>query len=93
MIPDYSVTITDPYRSFKHKQIFWKSNSLQTESLFRTNNCLYPFQFGFWLNYSNNNLLMALVESIQKVLDAGKYTTGVFADLKRPLAQWITTFY
>ena len=36
---------------------------------------------------------MAIVESIQKELDAGKYTTGVFADLKKPLIQWITTFY
>ena len=27
---------------------------------------------------------MAIVESIQKELDAGKYTTGVFVDLKKP---------
>ena len=26
---------------------------------------------------------MAIVESIQKELDAGKYTTGVFVDLKK----------
>ena len=47
------------------------------------NNCLYPFQFGFQLNYSTNNALMATVESIQKQLDAGNYTAGVFVDLKK----------
>ena len=36
---------------------------------------------------------MTIVESIEKQLDAGNYTAGVFNDLKRLLARWITTFY
>ena len=36
---------------------------------------------------------MTIVESIEKQLDAGNYTAGVFNDLKRLLTRWITTFY
>ena len=45
------------------------------------------------INYSSNNTLMTIVESIEKQLDAGNYTAGVFNDLKRLLTRWITTFY
>ena len=37
---------------------------------------------------------MVIVESIKKQLDAGRnYTAVIFADLKSPLTQWITTIY
>ena len=36
---------------------------------------------------------MTIVERIQKRIDGGYYAAGVFADLKTPLVQWITTFY
>ena len=52
-------------------------------NLLEQNNCLYLFQFGFRLNYSTNNALMAIIESIHKQLDAGNYTAGVFVDLKK----------
>ena len=39
-------------------------------------------KIGFRLNYSTNNALIAIVESMKKQLDAGNYTTGIFADLK-----------
>ena len=44
---------------------------------------LYPYQFEFCINYSTNNALMTIVERIQKQLDAGKYTGGVFVGLKK----------
>ena len=47
------------------------------------NNCLYPFQFGFQLKYSTNNVLMAIVESIQKQLVARNYTVESFVALKK----------
>ena len=47
------------------------------------NNCIYPFQFGFQLNYSTNNALVAIVESIQKQPDTRNYTAGLFFDLKK----------
>ena len=47
------------------------------------NNCLYPFQFGFQLKYSTNNVLMAIVESIQKQLVARNYTAESFVALKK----------
>ena len=47
------------------------------------NNHLYPYQFGFRIYYSTNNALTTIVERIQKQLDAGNYTAGVFVDLKK----------
>ena len=47
------------------------------------NNHLYPYQCGFQIDYSTNNALMTTVERIQKQLDAGNYTAGVFVDLKK----------
>ena len=47
------------------------------------NNHLYPYQFGFRIDYSTNDALMTIVERIQKQLDAGNYTVRVFIDLKK----------
>ena len=48
-----------------------------------TRNCYYLFQFGFRLNFSTNNALMSIAENIQTQLDDGKYSAGVFVDLKK----------
>ena len=49
-----------------------------------TRSCYYyPFQFGFRLNFSTHNALMSIVENIQTQLDDGKYSAGVFVDLKK----------
>ena len=48
-----------------------------------TRNCYYLFQFGFRLNFSTNNALMSIAENIQTQLDDGKYSAGVFIDLKK----------
>ena len=64
-------------------KIFEKVIHCRLNPFLEQNNCLYPFQFGFRLNYSTNNALMTIVESIQKQLDAGNYTVGVFVDLKK----------
>ena len=37
-------------------------------------NQLYPYKFGFCIDYSTNNALMTIVEKTQKQLDAGNYT-------------------
>ena len=64
-------------------KIFEKVIHCRLNLFLEQNNCLYPFQFGFRLNYSTNNALMAIEESIQKQLDAGNCTAGVFFDLKK----------
>ena len=64
-------------------KIFEKVIHCRLNLFLEQNNCLYPFQFRFRLNYSTNNALMTILESIQKQLDAGNYTTGVFVDLKK----------
>ena len=46
-------------------------------------NHLHPYQFGFRIDYSTNDALMAIVERIQKQLDAGNYTARVFVDLRK----------
>ena len=46
-------------------------------------NQLYPYQFGFRIDSLTNDALMTIVERIQKQLDAGNYTAGVFVDLKK----------
>ena len=48
-----------------------------------TRNCYYPFQFGFRSNFSTDNALMSIVQNIQTQLDDGKYSAGVFVDLRK----------
>ena len=43
----------------------------------------YNFQFGFRLNFSTNNTLLSIVESIKSHLDKNKFCAGVFVDLKK----------
>ena len=43
----------------------------------------YNFQFGFRSNFSTNNALLSIVESIQSHLDKNKFCAGVFVDLKK----------
>ena len=64
-------------------KIFEKVIHCRLNLLLEQNNSLYLFQFGFRLNYSTNNALMAIVQSIHKQLDAGNYTAEVFVDLKK----------
>ena len=45
-------------------------------------NCYFSFQFCFRLNFSTNNAL-SIVGNIPTQLDEGKYSAGVFADLKK----------
>ena len=53
-------------------------------SLFlETRNCYYPFQFGFRSNFSTNIVRMSIVENIQTQLNDGKYSAGVYVDLKK----------
>ena len=67
---------------------FWKSDSQYIKLLLEQHNHLYLYQFGFRINYLTNESLMAIVEKIQKQLDAENYTTaGAFADLTKALDQ------
>ena len=43
----------------------------------------YNFQFGFRSNFSINNALLSIVESIQSHLGKNKFCVGVFVDLKK----------
>ena len=43
----------------------------------------YNFQFGFRSNFSINNALLSIVESIQSHLGKNKFSVGVFVDLKK----------
>ena len=58
-----------------------------------TQNCYYPFEVGFKLNFSANNALMSVAEYIQIQLDDGKYPAGIFVDLKIPLSPLSITYY
>ena len=64
-------------------KIIEKLIHLRLNLFLETRNCYYPFQFGFRLNFSTNNALMSIVENIQTQLDDGKYSAGVFVDLKK----------
>ena len=68
-------------------KVFEKVSHCRLNLFLEQNNCISinPFQFGFRLNYSTNNAAIANVESIQKQLDAGNCTVGVFVDLKKGL--------
>ena len=57
-----------------------------------SNNLLYLRQYGFRKNMSISLAIMELVENITNAMDNGKFTIGVFIDLKRHLILWITVF-
>ena len=88
MIPDYFAATTDQSPFQKKSKIFEKVIHCRLNLFLEQNSCLYPFQFGFWLNYSTNNVLMVIVESIKKQLYAAMYT-----DIRRLQTECITTFY
>ena len=44
---------------------------------------LYYRQFGFRKDFSTNHAILTLLESIQKVLDDGRFTCGIFIDLEK----------
>ena len=64
-------------------KIIEKLIHLRLNLFLETHNCYYPFQFGFRLNFSTSNALMSIIENIQTQLDYGKYSVGVFVDLKK----------
>ena len=43
----------------------------------------HNFQFGFRLNFSTNNALMSIVETIKYQFGDCKFSTDVFVDLKK----------
>ena len=48
-----------------------------------SNNLLYLRQYGFRKNMSTSMAIMELVENITTAMDNGKFTIGVFIDLKK----------
>ena len=64
-------------------KIFEKVIHSRLNFLLEQHNHLYPYQFGFDIDYSSKNALMTTVEGIQKQLDAGNYTAGLFVDLQK----------
>ena len=63
-------------------KIIKKLIHLRLSLFLETCSCYYSFQFRFRLNFSTNNAL-SIVENISTQLDDGKYSAGVFADLKK----------
>ena len=74
-------------------KIIEKLIHLRLNLFLETRNCYYPFQIGFRLNFSTNNALMSIGENIQTQLGDGKYSVGVFVDLKKSLTPLIITHY
>ena len=68
---------------FPYSLILEKLIHLRLNFFLETRNCYYPFQFGFRLDFSTNNALISIVENTQTQLDDGKYSAGVFVDLKK----------
>ena len=64
-------------------EIIEKLIHLRLNLFLETRNCCYPFQFGFRFNFSTINALMSTIENTQNQLNDGKYSAGVFADLKK----------
>ena len=64
-------------------KIFEKVIHSRLNFFLEQHNHLYPYQFGFHIDYSTNNALIRIAERIQKQLDTGNYIAGVFVDLKK----------
>ena len=64
-------------------KIFEKVIQSRLNLFLEQHNLLCPYQFGFQIYYSTNNALMTIIERIQKQLNAGNYTAGVFVDLRK----------
>ena len=63
-------------------KIIEKLIQLRLDLFLEAPNCYYPFQFGFRLNFSTNNILISIVENNQTQFDEIKYSANVFVDLK-----------
>ena len=61
----------------------FKSSSSSFQSSKVQKQLLLSVPIRFRLNFSTNNTLMPIVENIQTQLDDGKYSAGVFVDLKK----------
>ena len=48
-----------------------------------TNDILYDKQFGFRKSHSTSHAIITLVDKVSRALDTGKFTVGVFLDLKK----------
>ena len=78
---------------FNTGKIIEKLIHVRLNLLLETRNCYYPCQFGFRLNFSTNNVLISFLENIETQLDDGKYSAGVFVDLKKPLTLLTIAYY
>ena len=83
MAPDYFLQITDQFFFFQIQVNFFEKVIHSRLHFLEQHNHLFPYQFGFRINYSNNNALITIAERIQKQLDAGNYTAAVLVDLKK----------
>ena len=83
MTPHYFVLITDQFLFFQISKTFEKVIHSRLNLFLEQHNQLYPYQFGFQIDYSTNNALVTIAEIIQKQFDAGNYTAGVFVGLEK----------
>ena len=54
---------------------------------------LYEKQFGFRAKHSTNQVILSIVDNIQRQLKVGNIPVGFFLTLPKPLILWIMVFY
>ena len=64
-------------------KIFEKLVHKRLTSYFNQYNLFFERQFGFRKSHSTNHTLITLTEEIRQYLDNGKFSCGVFIDLRK----------
>ena len=64
-------------------RIFEKVMYLRLNDFIDKQNLLFPAQYGFRKHYSTQYAVIDIVDQIHKNMDNGKFTCGIFIDLKK----------
>ena len=80
-------TLPENYRPISllsiYNRIFEKLIHARLTKFINKNNIIYNLQYGFRSKHSTQHAILDIVNNIHNCMDSGKYTCGIFIDLKK----------
>ena len=94
---DDDETLPENYRPISllsiYNRIFEKLIYARLIKFISKNNILYNLQYGFRSKHSTQHAILDIVNTINSNMDSGKYTCGIFIDLKKRHLTLLTTAF